>query len=130
MYDGLLYYFWSGKGKLNEKAICPPEVTKAITEYLRASGRNKSARPDDYVFIRTQGTDKSPLSIVVVDVILKQYARKAGLPTERIHIHCLRHTAVMLRLNAGESIENIAKLLGHSSVSITEDNYVHVQEAV
>jgi integrase len=129
MIDNILYYVWSGKGKENERAICPPEVIRAVADYLKAAGRN-SAKPTDYIFTRTNaGVNDVPLSISVVDVILKQYVEKAGLPTDRVHIHCLRHTAVMLRLDAGESVENISKFLGHSSISITQNNYVHEVEA-
>jgi site-specific recombinase XerD len=131
MIDGLMHYRWSGKGKINELAICPPVVSQAIMDYIKISGRFNVLKKTDYVFIKTQTTNGSePLSITVVEVLLKQYAAKAGLDVRRIHVHCLRHTSCMLRLDAGESIENISKFLGHSSVSITKNNYIHNTEAV
>jgi integrase len=56
--------------------------------------------------------------------LFKTYARKAGLK-EDIHLHCLRHTAASDLVRAGVHPMQIQKLLGHSSLEITEV-YVHV----
>lgn len=54
----------------------------------------------------------------------KVYARQAGLK-EDVHLHCLRHTAASDLVRAGVHPMQIQKLLGHSSIKITEV-YVHV----
>ena len=43
-----------------------------------------------------------------------------------IRFHGLRHTAATLLLQNGEPVENVSKMLGHSRVSMTYDNYSHV----
>lgn len=48
----------------------------------------------------------------------------AGLP--RYGIHSLRHTFASLLFAAGVDIKVISKLLGHASVKITYDTYVHL----
>ena len=124
--DGIAYYTWSGKGKVNEVSVCPMIVWEAIADYLRAANRVKTAKKSDYIFVPMASYDYSvPLSIAFVGVTLKQYAYKAGLDVRRIHVHCLRHTAVMLRLEAGESLAHVSQFLGHSSTAITQNNYVH-----
>ena len=52
---------------------------------------------------------------------LNLIARKAGVKDFRTHR--LRHTFAVEFLLAGESIEDLSTLLGHSSVNITEQNY-------
>jgi integrase len=50
--------------------------------------------------------------------------KKAGVPI--ISVHCLRHTHASLLIFAGVSIASIAKRLGHSSVSTTQETYLHI----
>jgi integrase len=37
-----------------------------------------------------------------------------------MHVHCLRHTAAMLRMEAGENVNDISSFLGHSSINTTQ----------
>lgn len=55
---------------------------------------------------------------------LKILCKKAGVPI--ISVHCLRHTHASLLIFAGVSIASIAKRLGHSSVSTTQETYLHI----
>jgi hypothetical protein len=50
-----------------------------------------------------------PLSRDQMHWLLKRYAAWAGLDERRITYHTLRHTAVMLRLERGESFEEVQK---------------------
>ena len=43
-----------------------------------------------------------------------------------ISIHSLRHTHVSLLIYAGVSIASISKRLGHSSISTTQETYLHI----
>ena len=52
--------------------------------------------------------------------------RNAGLP--RYGIHALRHTFASLLFAGGVEVKIISKLLGHASVKITYDTYVHLFE--
>jgi integrase len=45
--------------------------------------------------------------------------------TPRVHAHLFRHTFATELLTAGNSLENVAALLGHSSTKITERSYSH-----
>jgi integrase/recombinase XerD len=45
--------------------------------------------------------------------------------TPRIHAHLFRHTFATELLLAGNSLETVAALLGHSSMKVTERSYSH-----
>ena len=50
--------------------------------------------------------------------------KKSGVPV--ISVHSLRHTHASLLIYAGVSIASIAKRLGHSSVTTTQETYLHI----
>jgi len=50
--------------------------------------------------------------------------KKSGVPV--ITVHSLRHTHASLLIYAGVSIASVAKRLGHSSVTTTQETYLHI----
>ena len=50
--------------------------------------------------------------------MLKRYARRAGID-KRVYPHMLRNTFAMEMLRAGQPLDVISRLLGHSSVAVT-----------
>jgi integrase len=48
------------------------------------------------------------------------------LDVPRIRLHDLRHTSASLGLAAGESLLEVSRRLGHSSITITADVYAHI----
>jgi len=55
---------------------------------------------------------------------LEALCNKSGIPV--ISMHCLRHTHASLLIFAGVSIASIAKRLGHSSITTTQETYLHI----
>ena len=55
---------------------------------------------------------------------LKTLCKKAGVPV--ISVHCLRHTHASLLIFVGVSVASIAKRLGHSNVTTTQETYLHI----
>ena len=55
---------------------------------------------------------------------LKTLCKKANVPI--ISVHSLRHTHASLLIYAGVSIASISKRLGHSSVTTTQETYLHI----
>jgi integrase len=43
-------------------------------------------------------------------------------------VHALRHTAVSLALAGGASLDDVKRMAGHSSISLTSDVYGHLIE--
>ncbi|HEX3369552.1 MAG TPA: tyrosine-type recombinase/integrase, partial [Candidatus Cybelea sp.] len=52
----------------------------------------------------------------------------AKLP--RVRLHDLRHTYGSLLLQSGVDLKSVSTALGHSSVAITADTYMHVAPAM
>ena len=48
---------------------------------------------------------------------LRRYGRNAGL--DGVSPHVLRHAAAQLRRQAGASLEEVSRLLGHTSIATT-----------
>lgn len=59
---------------------------------------------------------------------LKALERELGLPG--VTIHGLRHSYATRLLELGEPIQSISKLLGHSSIELTQSVYAHVMESM
>lgn len=128
-------YRWSGKGKENVLSELPRPAYDAILELLKADGRHASIKSGEYVFApfrdpnkRDQGWDSGrPLGDREVLALLKRYGRRAGLNPANLRVHMLRHTAAMLRKEAGDDVEAICAFLGHSSIAVTQI-YLHAVE--
>ncbi|MDQ3345882.1 MAG: tyrosine-type recombinase/integrase, partial [Chloroflexota bacterium] len=72
--------------------------------------------------------DGSPLHSVNVTLGFQRALRRLGLPRRRFHD--LRHTFATLALEAGEDLAMVSRALGHASVAITADTYMHVTPAM
>lgn len=48
----------------------------------------------------------------------------------RIRLHDLRHTSASIGLASGESLLEVSRRLGHSSISVTADVYSHISPLV
>lgn len=138
-----MYYTWRNKGKSGTDEL-PAEAWDAVQDYLTLTGRLNTIQADDYIFTplgdsvkhlkRSDGTPvvdpdawttNRPLSMQEINRCLRFYARRAGLAdVDRLHVHCLRHSASMLYLEAGLPVEELSGLLHHSSLNITT-HYVH-----
>ena len=59
-----------------------------------------------------------PLSSVSIRLIVKKYARLAGIE-KQISPHSLRHTAITLSLDGGATIRQVQYLAGHSDPKTT-----------
>jgi integrase/recombinase XerD len=97
-----------GKGNSIERIPLPPDVGRAVAQYLQR-GRPVSAQGRT-VFVRIKAPHRH-LSSCGVSNVVADAARRAGLG--RIHAHQLRHTAAIQMLRAGASLLEIGQLLRH-----------------
>ena len=74
----------------------------------------------DLVFANETG---SPLDGSYVSRVFRQIASGIGLKTMRFHD--LRHSSVSLLLKNGESMAEVSRRAGHSSIGVTVDTYGH-----
>ncbi len=79
-------------------------------------------RKEERLFLNHSG---QPLSKMMVQIIVRDYARKAGL-TVRVTPHVLRHTFATQLVRNGAPVELVSRMLGHSDLSVT---HVYVRVA-
>ena len=91
-------------------------------EMLRTTGQKDTP---DYVFTTPSG---EPLDPALVSRRFDQLVKASGLP--RIRLHDLRHTSASIGLASGESLLEVSRRLGHSSITVTADIYSHIAPAV
>lgn len=85
---------------------------RMLTRWLKERGDN----PSQYLFPSAKG---ARLSRVQFFRLFQTAARKAGLPTDRQHPHCLKHSLAIRMVEAGQSLPAIAQALGHKAISST-----------
>lgn len=130
--DLFLFQCYSG---LSYADLCEFDFSKAKEtggEYLY-SGKRKKTGETYYFFILQKAMDilkKYDFKLPIIsnegyNQNLKKVAADAGLD-KPIATHWARRTAAMIFLNKGIRLEVVAKILGHSSVSTTEQFYASV----
>jgi integrase/recombinase XerD len=114
-----------GKGS-KERLVPIGEQAAAWIERYRGGARAKllKGRTSPRLFVNARG---GPLSRVGFWKIVKQYARKAGLP-RMVSPHVLRHSFATHLLERGADLRAIQLMLGHADLSTTQI-YTHVLEA-
>lgn len=89
-----------------------PQLSKQFSKLVKGFAADKPIFVNERVFNST------------VNSRLKALCKKAGISV--ISLHSLRHTHASLLIYAGVSIASIAKRLGHSSVTTTQETYLHI----
>lgn len=105
----------------------PPPAWAALRDYLQASGRLETIQPGDYVFppladplLQPTGrcpddwAASRPLSSNQLHISMTNYAAWAGFDPARVTQYSLRHTAAVLRLEAGDDAAALQRFLGRA----------------
>lgn len=104
---------------LTQEAI---DILKNQKELLKSMNVKSTEFPDS-VFLRKDGT---PTKNSAYDSKLFYYCDKAGI--ERFSMHVLRHTFATRCIESGMRPKTLQMILGHSSIGITMNLYVHVTD--
>lgn len=111
--------FLQGKGR-DERAEyvkVSPKVDKAIRTYLSFRG---DIDPKGPLFATTGNRNKAGrMGTRSIRGIVKAHLRDAGLNSDRLTAHSLRHTAGTIALLNGASIREVQQLLRHSNINTT-----------
>ena len=99
-------------------AICS-HLKKLLWEWIAI--KRKYVAQNDYLFPSRNG---ECLTTGTVYTIIKKICKSAGIEGPHVHPHSFRHTYAHMLLECGNSVENVARLLGHSSSSTTEEYYL------
>lgn len=86
--------------------------------------RPKVENLEGYVFSTPAG---APLDPREVSRDWEELRKRLGI-SEDVTIHNLRHTAVSLALAGGAGIDDVKRMVGHSSIAMTSDTYGHMVE--
>ena len=104
----------------------PARLSDELREHQRRQHRDRLAAGQDWhqsglVFTTETGDALAP-GHVTRD--FTRLVRAAGLPP--IRLHDLRHLSASLGLESGETLLEVSRRLGHSSITITADIYGHI----
>ena len=105
-----------------------PLTDEAIRILKAQKEKNKKIKhiPEEwkgFIFLSRKG---EPVKNSTYDTALFKICDKVGI--ERFSMHVLRHTFATRCIEAGMKPKTLQKLLGHSSIQITMNLYVHVTE--
>ena len=105
--------------------IGPPKSDTSVrtipmTEYV--AGLCRHMKPQSSAAYVLTGTDAF-MEPRVLQYRLEKYTQACGL--EGVHFHTLRHTFATRAVEVGFEIKSLSEILGHASVTITLDRYVH-----
>lgn len=137
--EGDFSFRYRYKGGDERRAVLNRRAYQAICSYLEADGRPVEEMDEgDYVFVPLdpdrikhlrpdEDVDPNhPISNNQANSLLKKYARRCGIDSEKAHLHGLRHAGARLRVEqmkksgAGVDYMELMHLLGHSSLAITQ----------
>lgn len=118
--NGLYTIRIQGKGKKSkdDTIVVEPQAFDAINDYLVMRKDTKASDPlfTVHAFMRNDVR----LRPVYVSQMISEYMTKAGVKSDRISPHSLRHTAAVFALRGGASLYEVQLFLRHSNPSITE----------
>lgn len=109
------YLLVNGKGRKQREVGLGKKARLLLHRYIH---RERHAAPDErHVFVTQHGT---PLRPEGLDRMLYRLRDKAGISGVRVSAHIFRHTMACSYLRAGGDVYKLSRLLGHTSVQITE----------
>lgn len=113
-----------GKGNKERTIYLNKACMKALNHYLLVRPKNGIMKgSEDALFLSER---RQRISKRMVQQIIYNELKKAGLDTNKYSVHKLRHTAATLMYQYGDvDIRALQELLGHESISTTEI-YTHV----
>ena len=111
-----------GKGTKRRNIPLNSTVISVLKDYLKALSSNEPValitgpNPDKERFL-FYGQKRMPLTDRGVRYIIKKYAYNAKI--DNLSPHVFRHTCAKNLIDAGQSIDRVAKILGHSNINTT-----------
>ncbi len=118
----------TGKGRRERIVPLGEYAMSALESYLemgRPSLVSKSKPECDAVYLSRRGTAMTRQNFFIR---IRGLARVAGIPTDRVSPHVLRHAFATDLLEGGADLRVVQMLLGHSDLSTTQV-YTHVSQS-
>ena len=108
------------KGKKDRYVFFSQEMLKQLRRWLQYKDRYRQSK---YVFCTNKGKS---LKVNNYETNFKKYGERIGL--SEIHPHMLRNNFAKRFLMQGGDIYTLSRILGHSSVKVTEEAYLDLDE--
>jgi integrase/recombinase XerD len=112
-----------GKGDKERLVPIGSEAIKFLRIFIEEVRVHITFKPgnEDFVFLNMRG---SPISRVMVFLIIKNLAKKAGI-NKSISPHTFRHSFATHLIEGGADLRAVQEMLGHESITTTEI-YTHL----
>ena len=108
----------TGKGSRQRVVPIGRPAVAAITAYLPVRMDLRGGRTDpERLYLNSRG---GPLSRQAVWQIVRKHAGTAGLESDRVSPHVLRHSAATHMVEGGADLRTVQEMLGHASISTTQ----------
>lgn len=104
------------KGKKSRYVFFSDNLAKILRRWVQYQDRY---RETDYLFSTNQG---KALGLQNFEKNIKKYADRAGI--ENLHPHMFRNNFAKRFLMSGGDIYTLSRILGHSSITVTENEYL------
>lgn len=115
--ERVLWIQGKGRDSKDDFVLLTEAAVKPIQDYLRARGKTQDTEP---LFCSCSDRNKGQaLTTRSVSRIVKQALRKAGLDSERLTAHSMRHTAISLAVVGGASLQQVQAMARHSDPKTT-----------
>lgn len=125
-------YLSTPKSKTSDRVVKLDDATVKIMEQHKVNQeevcllyKNYMATTENIIFHQHDGRW---LRTNVVRDYCKSVCRRANLPV--LSPHALRHTHAVHLLEAGANIKYVSERLGHASIKVTADTYLHVTKKI
>ena len=106
------------KGRKDRMVFFSPKTESIVRRWIQYKDRYTET---EYLFpVKSNG---APISVSNFETNFKKYLRRAGLK-DSISPHCLRNNFAKRCLMNGMDVFTLSKILGHSSVRVTEEAYL------
>lgn len=108
------------KGRHNRVVFFSKEMQKQLRRWLQYQDRYRNT---EFLFCTNQG---NKLTVSNFEANLRKYGKRSGI--KNIHPHMFRNNFAKRFLMNGGNIFTLSKILGHSSVTVTEKAYLDLTE--
>ncbi|HEY8964492.1 MAG TPA: site-specific tyrosine recombinase XerD [Alphaproteobacteria bacterium] len=127
--DGSQFLIIAGKGGRERMVPLSDPAQKALNNYMKV--RQQFVGADDTDGVRAQWLFPSKTSVVGhltrqrFAQLLKELAKAADMPSDKVSPHVLRHAFATHLLRNGADLRSVQKMLGHADIATTQI-YTHM----
>lgn len=114
-----LYVLGKGRNDKIDYVIVPDEVLRVVNDYI------KEYEVTDYLFMSISPNNYgNRITVRSIERIINGIYERAGVKTDKITLHSLRHTFCTVAIKSGQNLREVSKAMRHKSVVVTE-RYSH-----